>query len=43
MDAWVSRVLFDEGSDDIFPSVVAVSVSEAVIEHAMVICPDGLA
>jgi hypothetical protein len=43
VDAWISRVLFDEGGNDVVSSIVAVSISEAVVEHAMVNRPDGFA
>jgi hypothetical protein len=43
VDAWVPRILFDEGGDNVFSSIVAIAVSEAIVKHVVVDTPDDVA
>jgi hypothetical protein len=43
VDAWVIRILFDEGGDNVFPSIVAISVLEPIVKHVVVDSPDDVA
>jgi hypothetical protein len=43
MNGWVARVFFDESGNNCLPSVVAVSVAKAEVEHSMVDPPNGFA
>jgi hypothetical protein len=43
MNAWVARVFFNESGNNCLPSVVAVSVAKAEVEHSMVDAPNRFA